>query len=150
MNQNYFAENEQNDLQLFYDFNYQTKLFDTIIPTEEKSQYDATATHKSRQFAVELKKRDIKLGTFSTIMIEDYKYLELLLAKQFENKDPLYINFLFDDVVIIFNLDKLKHKPTFKNIPIKSKGYEKEQYERRYYLSIKDAIIYIKGIRSDK
>lgn len=142
MNKTYFNENEQNDLQLLYQFNEKAKVFDEIIPTKEKAQYDAICTHKNRQFAVELKNRNLKLDSFKTIMIEDYKYLELLLVKQFEGKEPLFINFLLDDTVLIFNLDKVKNKPNFKNIPIKSNGYEKEQMERRYYLDIKDAIVY--------
>lgn len=144
MDEKYFNENEQNDLQLLYEFNTQTRLFDSITPTKVKAQYDATAVHKNRNFAIELKKRNIKLGTFPTIMIEDYKFLELLMTKQFENKEPLYINILLDDTIVIYNLAKLKHKPKFKNLPIQSKGYEKEQYERRYYLPIEDGVIYIK------
>ena len=37
----YFDTNERNDLQLLYEFNYNTKLFQSITPTKENSQIDA-------------------------------------------------------------------------------------------------------------
>ena len=142
MNKEYFNQSEQNDLQLLYEFNYEHKLFTSIIPTKEKTQYDAIATHKNRKFAVELKKRYITLSKYKTIMIEDYKYLELMLEAKYNNLEPLYINFLYD-AVVIFNLNKLKTKPRFTEHTIKSEGYETLQAkERRYHLPIEDGIIY--------
>ena len=142
MNKNYFNENEANDLQLLYEFNYEHKLFDRITPASAKCQYDAIVTHKNRKFAVELKKRYIPLSKYKTIMIEDYKYLELLLEAKYNNLEPLYINFLYD-AVVVFNLDKLKTKPRFTEHTIKSEGYETLQAkERRYHLPIEDGIIY--------
>ena len=127
---------------MLYEFNYQTKLFDSITPTKEKSQIDATAKHKDREFAVEIKHRLIPVDKYKTIMIEDYKYLELMLEYQFYGKEPLYINFL-NDVVVIFNLNKLKHKPKLRVMNIKSEGYDTMQcQERRYMLDINDAVIY--------
>jgi len=142
VNKEYFNQSEQNDLQLLYEFNYEHKLFTSIIPTKEKTQYDAIATHKNRKFAVELKKRYITLSKYKTIMIEDYKYLELMLEAKYNNLEPLYINFLYD-AVVIFNLNKLKTKPRFTEHTIKSEGYETLQAkERRYHLPIEDGIIY--------
>ena len=142
MNKEYFNQSEQNDLQLLYEFNYEHKLFDRITPASAKCQYDAIATHKNRKFAVELKKRYIPLNKYKTIMIEDYKYLELLLEAKYNNLEPLYINFLYD-AVVVFNLDKLKTKPRFTEHTIKSEGYETLQAkERRYHLPIEDGIIY--------
>lgn len=142
MNKEYFNQSEQNDLQLLYEFNYEHKLFTSIIPTSAKCQYDAIATHKNRKFAVELKKRYIPSNKYKTIMIEDYKYLELMLEAKYNNLEPLYINFLYD-AVVIFNLNKLKTKPRFTEHTIKSEGYETLQAkERRYHLPIEDGIIY--------
>lgn len=138
----YFIVNEKQDLNMLYEFNYEKHLFDSITPTEEKAQIDATATHKQRKFAIELKHRLIPVRRYQSIMIEDYKFLELMLEYQFNGYEPLYINFLYD-AVVIFNLNKLKHKPKMKVLNIKSEGYDKIQaQERRYYLDINDAVIY--------
>lgn len=145
MNENYFKENEKNDLQLLYEFNEKYKLFDAIVPAKEKEQYDAIAWHGTRTFAVELKHRLIKLGKYKTLFIESHKYLELLLEAKYNNREPLYVNFLYD-AVVIFNLNKLKHRPNFKIYNIKSEGYEVNQLqERRYQLSFDDAVIYKMG-----
>lgn len=144
MNENYFKENEKNDLQLLYEFNEKYKLFDAIVPAKEKEQYDAIAWHGTRTFAVELKHRLIKLGKYKTLFIESYKYLELKLEYEFNGMEGLYINFLHD-AVVIFNINKIKHKPNFTIHNIKSDGYEVNQLqERRYHLDFRDAVIYKK------
>lgn len=139
---NYFETNEKSDIEQLYEFNYELNLFDSIKKTKDKSQIDAIAKHKDRTFAVELKHRLIPVSKYKTIMIEDYKYLELLLEYQFYGREPLYINF-FHDAVAIFNLNKLKHKPKVRIMNIKSEGYDKNQLqERRYMLDLTDAVIY--------
>ena len=138
----YFDMNEQQDLQQLYEFNYEKHLFDSITPCKYSAQIDATAKHKDRQFAVEIKHRLMPKDKYKTIMIEDYKYLELMLEYQFTGREPLYINFL-NDCVVIFNLNKLKNKPKLKILDIQSNGYDKlQKLERRYYLDINDAVIY--------
>ena len=138
----YFTMNEKEDLQQLYEFNAVKHLFDSIKPSEEKAQIDCTAKHKDRQFAVEIKHRLIPVNKYKTIMIEDYKYLELMLEYQFNGKEPLYINFL-NDAVVIFNLNRLKSKPKVRCMNIESKGYDRIQnMERRYMLDINDAVIY--------
>ena len=138
----YFKMNEKEDLQQLYEFNAVKHLFDSIKPSEEKAQIDCTAKHKDRQFAVEIKHRLIPVNKYKTIMIEDYKYLELMLEYQFNGKEPLYINFC-NDAVVIFNLNRLKSKPKVRCMNIESKGYDRIQnMERRYMLDINDAVIY--------
>ena len=144
MNKTYFQTNETNDLQLLYELNEHEHLFDSIHPTKEKSQIDAIAKHKNRRFGIELKRRYVQLKTYKTIMIEPYKYLELIFEYIFNGLEPLYINFLHD-AVVIFNLNKIKHKPNFTVHNIKSQGYEVMQCsERRYHLDLRDAVIYKK------
>lgn len=139
----YFKDNEKQDLQLLYEFNYANKLFTWVMPTEPKSQIDAIAMKNNRTFAIEIKHRMIPLGRYKSIMIEDYKYAELLMEYQFNSREPLYINFLHDNVVVIFNLSKLSAKPKLRIMNIKSEGYDKVQYqERRYMLDLSDAVIY--------
>lgn len=139
----YFETNEKNDLQMLYEFNYNTKLFQSIKPTEEKSQIDAIGKHKNREFAIELKHRYINLEKYKSIMIEDYKLAGMMLEYTINHREPLYINFLADGCVVIYNLAKLKTMPKQRITNIKSEGYDKMQcQERRYLLDIKDAVIY--------
>ena len=139
----YFDTNEQQDLQLMYEFNYQTKLFQSIKPTEPKSQVDAIATKGKREFAIELKHRYINLEKYKSIMIEDYKLAGMMLEYAINKREPLYVNFLADGTVVIFNLIKLSTMPKMRITDIKSEGYNKMQcQERRYLLDIKDAVIY--------
>lgn len=144
MNETYINQMEQNDLQLFYEFNEQQKLFDSITPTKPMEQFDAIAWHKQRTFAVELKHRFIPIGKYKTLFIEDYKFASLMLEYIINKREPLYVNILHD-AIVIFNLNKLKHKPkmTIKNI--KSTGYEHMQMqERRFELDLDDAVIYMR------
>lgn len=139
---NYFETNERQDLQLLYQFNYDNKLFTWVMPTAEKSQIDAIAMKNNRTFAIEIKHRLIPVSKYQHLMIEDYKYLELMMEKQFNGREPLYINFLHD-AVVIYNLDKLSTKPKLRIMNIKSEGYEVIQHqERRYMLDLSDACIY--------
>lgn len=142
MNKDYMDKMEQNDLQLFYEFNEQHKLFNSITPTKPMEQFDAIAIHKQRTFAVELKHRFIPISKYKTLFIEDYKFAALMLEYIINKREPLYVNILHD-AIVIFNLNKLKHKPkmTIKNI--KSTGYEHLQLqERRFELNLEDAVIY--------
>lgn len=142
MNETYINQMEQNDLQLFYEFNEQQKLFDSITPTKPMEQFDAIAWHKQRTFAVELKHRFIPINKYKTLFIEDYKFASLMLEYIINKREPLYVNILHD-AIVIFNLNKLKHKPkmTIKNI--RSQGYEHMQMqERRFELNLQDAVIY--------
>ena len=140
---NYFETNEKKDLQMLYEFNHETRLFDSITPAKEKSQIDATAKRKDREFAIELKHRFINLDKYQSIMIEDYKLAELMLEYTVNNKEPLYVNFLADGHILIFNLAKLSEKPRMRIQNIKSEGYDKMQcQERRYMLPVSEAAIY--------
>lgn len=143
MNKEYFNQSEANDLQLLYEFNYEHNLFTSITPASAKCQYDAVAIRGKRKFAVELKRRYITLSKYKTIMIESYKYLELMLEAKYNNLEPLYVCFLYD-AVVIFNLNKLKDKPKFRiHNSIQSKGYEVNQLqERRYMIPIEEGVVY--------
>jgi hypothetical protein len=139
----YFTMNEQNDLQMMYEFNYETKLFQSIKPTEEKSQYDCTGVKDQRQFAIELKHRYVDMNKYQSMFIEDYKLAALMLEYILNGKEPLYVCFLQGGVVLIYNLLKLTRMPQLRIQNIKSEGYEKMQcQERRYCLSLDDAVIY--------
>jgi len=140
---NYFETNEKNDLQMLYEFNYCTKLFQTIKQTPEKCHIDAIANKRDREFAIEIKHRFVNLEKYQTIFIEDYKLAQLMLEYTVNHREPLYINFLADGCVVIFNLAKLKTMPKQRITNIKSEGYGVNQcQERRFLLSLDDAVIY--------
>lgn len=142
MNEQYFKTNEKTDLQLLYEFNEEHKFFDSITPTKEKEQFDAIAWHKTRTFAIELKHRFIPISRYKTLFIEDYKLAALMLEYIINKREPLYINFLHD-AIVIFNLNKLSIKPKMTIKDIKSEGYEHiQKQERRFELNLKDAVIY--------
>ena len=76
-------------------------------------------------------------------MIEDYKLAGMMLEYTVNHREPLYINFLADGTVVIFNLAKLKTMPKQRITNIKSEGYDKMQcQERRYLLPLDEAVIY--------
>lgn len=144
----YFNLNERNDYQLLTNFNNQTHIFDKMRPTKEGSHTDAVATHvnklgENRTFNIELKRRHMDINTYPNIFIEDYKLASMMLDYQIFGVEPLYINFLDNNVVVIFNLSKLKVYPTLYIKNINSNGKDRTQLqERRYGLSMTDAVIY--------
>ena len=143
----YFRTTEQEDIQLLYEFNYDTKLFQSIKPTEPKSQVDAIAKRNDREFAIEIKHRFINLGKYKSIMIEDYKLASLMLEYTVNKRTPLYFNFLADGTTVIFNLNRLTTMPKMRIQDIKSDGYQKLQcQERRYLLPLDEAVIYKNNI----
>lgn len=164
MNNEYFKEQEKNDWETLEAFNQQTHLFDDLTPSNKKHHSDGTGYTvnrfgEKRNFNIELKNRNQILldngiisgstekggYTANTIMIEAHKVADLLLDNII-GLEPLYINFLNDDTVVIFNLNKLKKRPEKSDIMnIKSKGYGKFEVAKRQFLSLNDAAIYING-----
>ena len=158
-----FKENEANDWKLFENFNEITGLFSHIKRAEEKFHTDGTGytTNKfgeTRYFNIELKYRNLNLldngkisgatekGEFieDTIFIESHKAADMLFDT-INGLEPLYINFLSDGNVLIFNLQRLTERPKKTGtMNIKSKGYGKFEIAKRQGLYLKDAAIYDK------
>ena len=159
-----FKVSEDNDWKLFENFNEITGLFTHIKRAEEKFHTDGTGytTNKfgeTRHFNIELKYRNLNLlddGRISgatekgnefiedTIFIESHKAADMLLDA-INGLEPLYINFLSDGNVIIFNLQRLTERPKKTGtMNIKSKGYGKFEIAKRQGLYLKDAAIYDK------
>lgn len=156
MNKNYFDTNESNDMKLLYDFNLHTNLFSGLNPSEYSHFSDATAytisrLGEERKFNIEIKKRNavlLKSGKVSgatfvddNIIIESHKACDLLLDN-INGYEPLYINFLDNNVVVIYNLNKLSIRPQSMKKFIKSNGYQGFEIASRQGLNIKDAAIY--------
>ena len=156
MDKNYFDTNESNDMKLLYDFNLHTNLFSGLNPSEYSHFSDATAytisrLGEERKFNIEIKKRNavlLKSGKVSgatfvddNIIIESHKACDLLFDN-INGYEPLYINFLDNNVVVIYNLNKLSIRPQSMKKFIKSNGYQGFEIASRQGLNIKDAAIY--------
>lgn len=156
MDKNYFDTNESNDMKLLYDFNLHTNLFSGLNPSEYSHFSDATAytisrLGEERKFNIEIKKRNavlLKSGKVSgatfvddNIIIESHKACDLLFDN-INGYEPLYINFLDNNVVVIYNLNKLSIRPQSMKKFIKSSGYQGFEIASRQGLNIKDAAIY--------
>ena len=149
---NYFEANETKDWKLLTDFNAKTHLFKELVKCREKHHADASGkTQDGRTVSIELKKRNVVLtkgGRFSGatfkdehLYIESHKFCDLW-CDSFDNSIPLYINFLENDVVVLYNLNKLTTKPTIQKKIIKSNGYNSFEIGHRMGLSINDALIF--------
>lgn len=156
MDKKYFEEKENENWKLLCDFNNSTHLFDEIGRMHEYYHSDATGKTISkmgeeRLFNIELKTRNVTLtqsGNFkgdkfneNTLYIESHKVADLLLD-QVIDKEGLYINFLNNNVVVIFNLGKLSVRPKLEKKRIPSKGYQGFEMAFREGLHINDAAIY--------
>lgn len=163
MDNEFFKSNELKDITKLKAFNKITGLFDEIGETEVKYHTDATATTttklgETKYWNIELKDRNLNLmedgrisgatdkGSFfdDTIFIESHKVADMLLDS-INGLVPLYINFLSDGHILIFNLNNLKKRPKKTGtMNIKSKGYQKFEIAKREGLYISDAAIYDK------
>ena len=163
MDKQFFDKNEENDFEKLLAFNEATGIFDSIGATQQKYHTDATAstTNKfgeTRYWNIELKDRNLNLledgrisgatdkGTFfdTTIFIESHKVADMLFD-MINGLTPLYINFLSDGHILIFNLSNLKKRPKKTGVMnIRSKGYQKFEIAKREGLYISDAAIYDK------
>lgn len=159
MNQDYALEKEKNDYYLMEEFNKVLKLIE-LGQTPEKHTTDASGyTTDGRLINIELKQRNQTLSgltlvgissktgnqyTANTIYIESHKVADLLLDYTIEDKIPLYINFLNDGYVVVYNLSELKHRPTKVAKKIWSELYQGFELAKRQELQLSDAWIYKK------
>ena len=159
MNKEFADEREKTDFELFEDFNEYLKLIE-LGKCPEKHHTDASGeTRDGRLINAELKSRnqvllpnlkisgrttDGKDYTANTIYIEAHKAGDMLLDFVAEGKEPLYINFLLDNVVIVYNIAKLRHRPNKVAKRIYSKLYQGFELAKREELLIRDAWIYKK------
>lgn len=78
----------------------------------------------------------------TTMMIEEHKYIHMLEGKHHQGQEPLYINFLQNGYVVIFNLRRMPKQNEKKKMSIYSKGLEKMENEDRLFLNLEYAAIY--------
>lgn len=153
MDKNYFKKNEKTDYEKLIDFNSIKHFFNRLDKTPAKHDFDASGdTKDGRLTAIELKSRNALLtkeNTVSgsnfndnTVFIEDYKMAALLAEFVVTKAVPLYINFLSDGTVLIWNLSKLSTVPQKIPIIIKNNGYGQMEKAYRYLLKVDDAMVY--------
>jgi hypothetical protein len=156
--ENFFEENEAKDLQKLIEFNEKAHIFNEIKETEIKHYTDATGYSMDRLFNIELKSRNqvlLENGKISgctqngkpyiddDIFIEDHKVADMMIDYVSYGLEPLYINFLANGWVLIFNLSKLSVRPRkHLNLKINSKGYRSMEFGNRQGLYLKDAAIF--------
>lgn len=140
MNQYYANEFEEDDFKLLTMFNSKLNI-KQLGRTPFKYPTDASGYTKDNKYIeIELKRRNINIHTFKTIIIEPYK---LQYAKEHADSIQLYVNFTNDDYIIVFNLHKITNiQKRQYNIP--SKLYERTKQSFRYELPIQNAWIYKK------
>lgn len=160
-NYSFMNQQEKIDWDLLNGFNEKFKYFTNLVKREKYATSDASGvTFDGRTFGIELKSRnqvlmddgrlsglsyDDRTYTADTEYIEAHKSTSMLFDYLYKNDEPLYINFLKDGTIIIYNLRKLSDTPKKQRVKIKSKGYEREEYEYRFFLPLKDAAIYKNG-----
>ena len=83
-------------------------------------------------------------------MIEPEKSAHLFYRWVINDDIPLYINFLSDGTVLVWNLSKLKKQPVEKcDTRINNKGYKSLYKQYRDFLYVSDAIIYPKLLNTN-
>lgn len=162
MDRTFFEESEEKCYEKFVEWQNQTKFFNEFGRVPKCHWSDASGiTEDDFLFNIELKDRDQVLcrsGNISgctkvtnktykdnTIIIEGHKMADLLLDYINEGIIPLYMNFLHNDVVILYDLTKIKHPKKKRFTTIRSKGYGKMEADYRFELPLKDAAIFKAG-----
>ena len=168
----FFDKNEEIDYEKLIELNNHLGWFNEIGKFGIKNHYaDASAkTADDRVVNIELKNRNMVLSddmlvlsgmsssnrpyTADNVYIEDHKVSDLMLDYIANGMIPLYINFLADGNVLVFNLSKLTKRPVRNvNLKIKTKGYDSIEFGNRQGLLLEDAFIVDKNyvvIRNSK
>lgn len=160
-NEKYAEQKEAEDYAKMEDLNRFLKLSD-FGRAPEKYHIDCSGTtKKGEEVYIELKDRTMRYkpdGTLigiskksgreyqcKTLYIEDHKYRDMLLDFDIKGVIPLYVNFLMDDVAIVYDLSHLMTSPTSVVKKIWSELNQKKEHSKRLELSLSDACIYQKN-----
>lgn len=157
---NFFNDKEKENIEKLTALNDLKNFFKTIEKTPKGYEYDASGiTSDGRAYNVELKTRDAILtetNTVSgsnfndtTVFIESEKVGPLLWEHYFTGAIPLYINFLLDGTVLIWNLLNFSTRPEHTVKIIKNKGYGEMYKGYRDLLPLDAAIIYPKLLNTN-
>lgn len=155
MDRDYSLKFEEKDYILLRGFNDQVLHLTELGQTPKAHYTDASGyTTDGRYANIELKYReadltdDLKMSAetyvVDSIFIENHKIGDMLLDYVICKEIPLYINFMKNDYVVLYNLSRLKSRPRRTVKKIYSKLYQGFELAKREELSLTDAWIYHK------
>lgn len=150
---NYVDTMEDRGFALLTALNAEKHWFSSLTRLGDGYYADASGiTSDMRKVIIEVKTREMVMSggvmtdskdpskTYNSVMIEGHKMTDLILDS-ISGYLPLYINFLADGSVIIFNMSNLKTRPVTSKTRIYSKAAAKFDISARYLLDMSDAII---------
>lgn len=143
-NTDFALKKEENDYILMEDFNKVLKLRELGKCPQNDVTDCSGYTEDGRYVSIELKERNICIDTYDSIFIETHKCGDMLLDYVIEGKIPLYINFLNNGYVVLYNLARLRHRPKKVAKRIYSELYQGFELAKREELPLEDAFIYKK------
>ena len=162
MNRNYAMNKEQTGYEKLLDFNQLLKLTN-LQQTVEGDYRDAIGiTTTNQKVNIENKIRNQTLFysdgkpyisgltasnqpySGNSIYIEAHKFADLIADWITLDFIPLFVNYLRDNIVVVFNLSKLKNRPKSRHLRIYSSLYQSYEEADRLELSLQDAFIYKK------
>lgn len=159
MNRNYAYNEEDKGFEQLTEFNNVLKLIDLGRTPKDHTSDASGYTTDGRYLNIEIKRRnqiltpDLKISattrfnkeyTGDTIYIETHKVGDLLLDYVCFGYIPIYINFLSDGNVVVFNLSTLKSRPKKTVKKIYSELYQSFELSKRQELPLSEAFIYKK------
>lgn len=137
-------EQEAIDFRLLQEFNEETfKLKHLGRRDGEANPIDASGlTEDDRVINIEIKSRDFSINKYPTLMLETHKAYSLQDEYIKQGNIPLYVNFLNDDSVVVFNL--LKSSGYMERRKTHSRLYGNKEFQYKLFLPIKNGWIYKK------
>ena len=150
-NGKFYRDKEQEDWLAMQSFNSLLSLTQ-LGQTPVGTFYDVSGyTNDGTLVEIELKGRNISLDDLNNnpvysegIIVEAEKISDMLFDSNIEHTIPLYINFLNDNHIVVFNFKRFKKRPQRKKIRIKNQGEGVNEKVTRYYLPLEEGIIYKK------
>ena len=150
-NRNFYRDKEKEDWIAMQSFNSLLSLTQ-LGRTPVGTFYDVSGyTKDGTMVEIELKGRNISLNDLNNnpvysegIIVEAEKISDMLFDSNIEGTIPLYINFLNDNHIVVFNFKRFKKRPQRKKIRIKNQGEGVNEKVTRYYLPLDEGIIYRK------
>lgn len=145
---NFFDKQEVRCSELLNDFNNKVQWFSGLTANTKGTEIDYKAHDtKGRLCHIEHKQRKGNIDTFlryGDILIEPGKihaFTRVMESGYTNNEQTLYINYC-DDGVIIFDIQHIHEMNFYPNHRQMNPGKKEYEYENRFGLKMRDAIIY--------
>ena len=145
MDKTYIDKKEEEDFKKLTKLNEDILHLNSLGKTPQYHHTDASGlTKDGRVINIELKQRTFDMDKYNTLYIDDYKACNMLMDFVALNLIPIYVNFMADDTIIVFNLLRLHKRPKITKNRTYSKGKQAYEYSDRQELYIEDEYIYKK------